>query len=611
MQAETYDEPQLDSGERSRERPVELLEREITELAAHIHAATCRWLGLVAEFDRREGWAVWGCKSCAHWLSYTCALGSGAAREQVRVARRLSELPRIRAAFGRGELSYSQVRALSRVATPELEGRLLELARYSTAAQLERVPRAYRGVLARELGPDELAHGGRYLACEHDDDGALLIRGRLPAEEGALLLAALQAGRDELRGEGPASERAEPATGPAPGPAARPGPSAPTPAAPAGPGVPSSGASPSGEPPAGTEDPGPPGPSNPDTLLLMADTLLATGALQRTGGERYQVVIHIDSDALSGTDDPERPAACRLEHGQRLDPETARRLACDAGVVTVLERDGQPLSVGRKTRSLPPALRRALQSRDHGCRFPGCAQTSYLHAHHIQPWAQGGQTELANLVQLCAYHHRLLHEGGYRLIRGQDQTLTFIRPDGRPIPPTPPVTEGNPHRLHADNHRRGNRITPHTTKRTGTAPTSTSPSQSTRSSGPTPDSTTTIPPRKPPDSTPLRNQRRGGLGRGRRLGRGPPARPPRHADGPRRRTASPGLRPRRSARPHLPSALRACPAFERDAPAISHATRLRPVPLHAGDRAHGRGLAQAARSDQSGDHPRGTVSAIP
>jgi Domain of unknown function (DUF222)/HNH endonuclease len=449
MRATAHDE-HLDSPERSRERPLELLEREIAELAAHIHAATCRWLGLVAEFDRREGWAVWGCKSCAHWLSYTCALGSGAAREHVRVARRLQELPKIRAAFERGELSYSQVRALSRVGTPELEGRLLEIARHSTAAQLERVLRAYRGVLARELSAEEIAHGERYLTCQHDDDGALVIRGRLPAEEGALLMAALQAGRDQLRSAASDARSA----GASLGSAARPD---------SGGSI--SGTSPSGEMPTEAEPARSPGPSNPDALLLMSDTLLASGARERSGGERYQVVVHVDIGTLSGAEDAAPSQLCGLEHGQPLDAETARRLACDAGVVSILERDGQPLSVGRKTRSVPPALRRALDSRDHGCRFPGCRQTRFLHAHHIEHWARGGQTELANLVQLCAHHHRLIHEGGYRLTRGPDQTLIFRRPDGRPIPPTPPPTEGSPKQLNADNRRHGLDITSDTTSR--------------------------------------------------------------------------------------------------------------------------------------------------
>ena len=104
-----------------------------------IHAATCRWLCLVAEYDAREGWAQWGCKSCAHWVAWQCAIAPGAAREHVRVARRLGELPLIRAAFAAGELSYSKVRALTRVENVEREQDLLELARHATASQLERL----------------------------------------------------------------------------------------------------------------------------------------------------------------------------------------------------------------------------------------------------------------------------------------------------------------------------------------------------------------------------------------------------------------------------------------------------------------------------------------
>jgi hypothetical protein len=178
---------------------VERLEGEITELAAHISAATCRWLLLVGEFDRREGWLGWGCRSCARWLSYRCGLSPGAGREHVRVARRLAGLRAIRAAFGRGELCYSQVRALTRVATAETEAGLVMVARHATAAQLDVIVAAYRGVVGRALGG---GGGGRYLRCAHDADGSLLIRARLPAEEGALVVAALEAGRDALRAGG-------------------------------------------------------------------------------------------------------------------------------------------------------------------------------------------------------------------------------------------------------------------------------------------------------------------------------------------------------------------------------------------------------------------------
>src|SRR5918992_3203233 len=174
--------------------PLERLEQQITELASQIHADTCRWLGLVAEYDRREGWAQWGCRSCAHWVSWRCGIAPVAAREHVRVARRLEQLPLIRRAFAEGRLSYSKVRALTRVEGIEREAELLELASHATAAQLERLVRAYRGVVAVE----RVAAGGRsdrWVDWTHDDDGSLLLRARLPAEEGAVVLAALEAAR--------------------------------------------------------------------------------------------------------------------------------------------------------------------------------------------------------------------------------------------------------------------------------------------------------------------------------------------------------------------------------------------------------------------------------
>jgi len=130
------------------EMPVDRLEEEITTLAGHLNAGTCRWLLLVAEFDRREGWAAWGCRSCAQWLSWRCGVAPGAAREQLRVARSVADLAGVRAEFAAGRLSYSQVRALTRVASAENEGELLELARHATAAQLERVVRGYRAASA-------------------------------------------------------------------------------------------------------------------------------------------------------------------------------------------------------------------------------------------------------------------------------------------------------------------------------------------------------------------------------------------------------------------------------------------------------------------------------
>ena len=402
-----------------RELSEDRLEEEITELAAHLNAATCRWLCLIGEFDRREAWTEWvGLNSTAHWLSWRCALGPAAAHEHVRVARCMRELPKVRETFGRGELSYSQVRALTRIATPESEDHLVMLAEHATAAQLEVIVRAYRGVLEYALADEDPDYRRRFVDYRHDLDGSFLLTARLPAEEGAIVMAALEAGRDAVR------EAAREAA--------------------------------SEDSSAETTQNG----DNADALLLMADTLIANGPSERTGGDRHQVVVHVDVSALTGEDD--EGGACHIEHGPGLHPETARRLACDASIVRILEQDGRPLSVGRKTRSLPPALRRALRSRDAGCRFPGCTQRRFLHAHHLDHWAHGGRTDLSNLIHLCSHHHRLVHEGGCRIERRARGELCFRRPDGAVIPPVPRRKRGDAMRLAGHNGRRGLAIAPET-----------------------------------------------------------------------------------------------------------------------------------------------------
>jgi hypothetical protein len=394
------------------------LEREIAELGGHINAATARWLALVGEFDRREGWAEWGCRSCTHWLSYRCGVSPAAAREQVRVARRVAELPHLHAAFARGELCYSQVRAVTRVATPDTEAELLQIALHATASQLETIVRAYRGVLEVELGDASKRYRRRFVRCEHDDDGALIIHARLPAEEGALVLTALEASREALRAssigcdEGGASAEATHIGD----------------------------AAPHAEDEEEELDPEAIErftPSNADALVLMAHTAIEHGSAECAGGE-HQVVVHVDAATLAHDED----GACELEHGPALAPETARRLGCDASVVRILERDGRPLSIGRKTRTLSPALKRALRSRDRTCRFPGCGQHRFLHAHHIRHWAQGGRTDLSNLIQLCSHHHRLVHEGGYSVERRGGGRVGFRRPDGEAVPAAPSAPQG-------------------------------------------------------------------------------------------------------------------------------------------------------------------------
>jgi hypothetical protein len=397
------------------ERDLDELAGEITTLAAHVSAAMCRWLRLVAEFDRREGWARWGCKSCAHWLAWRCSLTPATARDHVRVARRLEELPLICAAFARGELSYSKVRALARVTGVEREDELLELARRSTASQLERAVRAYRGVAAVEAGHEGARHA-RFLDWHHDDDGALVLRGRLPAEEGALLLAALEQARDALfrtdtAREGQRDDEYQVGDAVAPRP----------------------------------DEVQP----SPERAVSNADALLALAA-PTAPLKPAPVVVHVDLPTLIGTDGGTVGA---LEDGTPIPAETVRRLCCDAALVPMAEHAGRFTSVGRRTRAVPPAIRRSLERRDRGCRFPGCTQTRHVDAHHIEHWANGGETSVDNLVLLCRHHHRLVHEEGYRLERGRDDRLVFRRPDGRRLRAVPRPRRGDLACL-VDRHRR-------------------------------------------------------------------------------------------------------------------------------------------------------------
>ena len=130
----------------------------------------------------------------------------------------------------------------------------------------------------------------------------------------------------------------------------------------------------------------------------------------------------------------DEPHRCELEDGPALALDTARRLACDSTVVGIVEgEDGEPLDIGRKTRSIPAAISRALKARDGGCRFPGCDRTRFCDGHHIMHWANGGETKLENLITLCGFHHRLVHEGGYGLRRTDDGLFIFTRPDGRRV----------------------------------------------------------------------------------------------------------------------------------------------------------------------------------
>jgi hypothetical protein len=390
---------------------LERLGEAICELSAHLEAATARLLALIREFDARQGWAT-GYHSCADWLSHQAGLDPGTARERVRVARALGALPLISAALGRGELSYAKVRALTRIATPDNEVQLLGLARAGTASQVERIVQGWRRV-DRQAEADEAArrHRSRSLTVSHDDDGMVIIRGRLEPEAGALLLRALEAA---LEGE---YQKAQDAAGDL---------ADELPAGSATMGTPTT--DPTGEGPT-------PAQRQADALVLLAESALRHGLDPGAPAERYHVVLHVDAPVLA---DPEAPGQSVLEDGVRVPAGTSERLACDASrVVMRHDAEGHVLDVGRRTRTISPALRRALLHRDRGCRFPGCGRR-FVQGHHLRHWAQGGPTSLDNVALLCRCHHRAVHEEGFQVARDADGVLRFRRPDGRPIPEVPP-----------------------------------------------------------------------------------------------------------------------------------------------------------------------------
>ena len=375
-------------------RALDRLGDEIAELSAHLDAATARLLDLIREFDAREGWNT-GFRSCAAWLSWRVGLAPGAAREHVRVAHALGTLPRLAQALARGELSYAKVRALTRVATPETEERLLAVGRAGTAEHVERIVRGWRRV-DRQAEARESArqHASRALHVYPDADGTVILRGRLTPDVGALLMQALAAARETLYQQDRAKE-------------------------------------PEGDPPTMVQQ-------QADALALLAETALHHGIDPGAPGERYQVVVHVDADVLA---DADQPGQSVLEDGARVPAGTSQRLACDASRVVMQHgRDGHVVEVAARTRTIPPALRRALHHRDRGCRFPGCG-IRFGQGHHIRHWAQGGPTTLSNLALLCRRHHRAVHEDGYQMERQPDSELRFYRPDGRLLPHVPPPRE--------------------------------------------------------------------------------------------------------------------------------------------------------------------------
>ena len=385
----------------------EQLGAEITELCSYIYAAESRLLTLIHQFDEKEYWAQQGLCSCAHWLNFKCGIGMNAAREKVRVAHALAELPKISEAFARGALSYSKVRAMTRIADEKNEDYLLMIAEHGTAHHVEKLVSKYR--TAKRLQDPEIAmaqHDNREVTHFYDHDGCLVIKARLPAEQGALIVKALEmavgAGlaRENTNTNVTAVTSDEPESKPEPIAARR-----------------------------------------ADALAEIAETYMNNSESSGSTADRYQVIVHVVGAGLA-RDAVGAPLGrdSYIEDGPGVYPKgtwpavTSRRIACDSTIVAIKEdKNGEPLSIGRRSRTIPPPMRRALRVRDKGCRFPGCTNTRFVDGHHIKHWADGGETSLDNLVMLCRHHHHLVHEGGFVCEKSADGEIKFNDQRARPL----------------------------------------------------------------------------------------------------------------------------------------------------------------------------------
>lgn len=402
----------------------------IAEQAYHLDAAMHRLLTDVRQFDEAGYWADEGAASCAAWLSWRVGWTPGTGREHVRVARALAALPQIDDALRVGRLSYSKVRAITRVATAATEAALLVDARATTAAQLETICRKLRSVQRlAALAPDDV-RARRAVTRRDRDDGMVVIEAVLPADEAAVVLAAIEREAARASAEGGVAAGAT--------------------------GVPA-------------ETRRPVRLDRADGLVAMSQAALRGDA---QGRSPVELVLTISRDALA-TRTGEGAAATLsaavphaavtdaavahagvahasvthagaassrastvvdvgwLDDGACVSAETARRLSCDCGVVEVhQDTAGNTLSVGRRTRTIPAALARALARRDPTCRFPGCTSRRFLDGHHLVHWAHGGETSLTNTCRLCTRHHSFVHEHGYRL-EWRDGDLAFFHRGAR------------------------------------------------------------------------------------------------------------------------------------------------------------------------------------
>ncbi len=357
--------------------PIDDLDKAIVGLSTRINAETYELLVLIRQFDERAGWLRWGLANCAEWLHWRCDFGMNAAREKVRVAHALKSLPVTSAAFSSGQLSYSKVRAMTRVVAAHSEMEFVDFALQTTTARVEERCRELRCGQTDSTDVANRAHTNRSLRISRNaEQGTMTFTAELPIEVGELVEKALDKARDDSLSSAEFADESWTAR-------------------------------------------------QADALVKVATAFLheQRNAVANSSDD-YLVTVHVDQTALT-----------KGNGRSGLPVESVKRLCCDGNAVVLVEGDhGEPLSIGRKTRMVPTAIKRALKARDKGCSFPGCRHTRFVDAHHIRHWSAGGETSLENLMLLCSQHHKLVHEGGFTIERDFEHRWYFKRPDGRAVP---------------------------------------------------------------------------------------------------------------------------------------------------------------------------------
>ncbi len=365
------------------------LEHRILALASRINRATYELLVLIREFEERGGFLKWGQENTAEWLAWRCDYSMTTALEKVRVARALKTLPLVCKEFAAGKLSYSKVRALTRVADRQNEDLLVAFAlRHSASVVAERC-RELRFGSEESLSIAQQAMASSSLRVRRDSErGTMTICIEVPLEKGELFEKALDKARDDECLRAPDLNDTSWSSRQA------------------------------------------------DAFTTMVSEYLSGERSEGCGADNHLVTIHVDQSALAGG-----------EGRSSLPIETVKRLCCDSSVVVMTETsEGEPLSIGRKTRTVPTGIARAVKARDHHCcTFPGCRNKRFVDLHHVEHWSNGGETSANNLILLCEKHHTLVHEGGYRIDKDFMDQWIFVRPDGVAIPdngyriPDPPA----------------------------------------------------------------------------------------------------------------------------------------------------------------------------